>query len=637
MQKPQLAFVITAIVAAGLAGDLSAATQKGKVSSGGAPIAGATVTLYRAGAAPGSGAVALGSAPSNPGGHFAIDHAPQATGAVLYLVADGPSAGARLATVLGTGDFPASAAIDERTTVATAYALAQFIDGAAIGGKSPGLPNACATLRNLVNLNSGQVAAVLGSPPNGSMTSTMRAFNSLANMLAACVSDPAACAILFALATPPGGPAPTDTLQAAVNIAHFPWQNAMPLWNFSLLALTYQPVLDAPPETWVLALKYTGNGHEFDGPGNTAFDADGNAWISNNYVFRVNHALPTCGSNLVSRLTPSGADFPGAPYSGGGLSGQGFGVAFDPEGNVWVANFGFYGSTCPEDQLPPHNSVSKFSGSGAVLSPDSGFTQGEIDSPQGMVSDPAGNIWIANTCSGTVTQYIAGNPDDNWVYDGGISKPFGVVIDADGDAWFTDNLNGCVFELSPAGTLLTGPICGNGIALPLGIAIDSQGNLWVSNSATIPIPCPGDPDQGYGALTPDPLNSSVTQIAPDGTIVDTYQGGGMVIPWGISVDGDGNVWVADFASQRISELCGADPANCPPGHVTGQPISPTGYFSDAMMRSTAVTIDPSGNVWATNNWLLDPVQTNPGGDGMVVFIGLAAPVKAPLIGPPQRP
>ncbi len=637
MEKLQLSCMVTAIaVAAGLTGQASAATQKGRVSSGGAPIAGATVTLFRAGASSGSGAVALGAAQSNPGGFFTINYTPPAD-ATLYLVADGPGAGARLATVLGTGDFPASAAINERTTVATAYAMAQFIDGAAIGGKSPGLQNAAATLRNLVSVRSGQVGTVLGSPPNGSQTSTKRTFNSLANMLAACVHDPAACAILFTLATPPGGPAPADTLQAAVNIAHFSWQNAVPLWNFSLLAPTYQPALDAPPETWVLAVKYTGNGHEFDGAGNTAFDADGNAWITNNYVFRVNHSLPTCGSNIVSRLTPTGQDFPGAPYSGGGLSGQGFGVTLDPDGNVWVGNFGFYGSTCPEDELPPHDSVSKFSPAGVALSPDSGFTQGEINSAQGTVSDPDGNIWIANTCGGTITQYIAGNPDDHWVYDGGISKPFDIVIDADGDGWVSDNLNGCVFELAPDGTLLTGPICGNGIALPLGIAIDSQGNLWVSNSATIVVPCPGDPDQGYGPLTPDPLNSSVTQIAPDGTIVDTYQGGGLAIPWGIAVDGDDNVWVADFASQRLSELCGANPANCPPGHVTGQPIAPMGYPSDALVRNTAVTIDPSGNVWVCNNWLMDPVQTNPGGDGMVVFIGLASPVKAPLIGPPQRP
>jgi hypothetical protein len=63
----------------------------------------------------------------------------------------------------------------------------------------------------------------------------------------------------------------------------------------------------------------------------------------------------------------------------------------------------------------------------------------------------------------------------------------------------------------------------------------------------------------------------------------------------------------------------------------------SGTWSDALQRVTGVSIDSSGNVWLCNNWLQVPVQTNPGGDGLVVFIGLAAPVKMPLIGPPQQP
>jgi len=52
--------------------------------------------------------------------------------------------------------------------------------------------------------------------------------------------------------------------------------------------------------------------------------------------------------------------------------------------------------------------------------------------------------------------------------------------------------------------------------------------------------------------------------------------------------------------------------------------------------NTAVQIDPSGNVWLTNNWEIFAVPQNPGGKELVVFIGLAKPVKAPLIGTPQK-
>jgi hypothetical protein len=37
------------------------------------------------------------------------------------------------------------------------------------------------------------------------------------------------------------------------------------------------------PDACGIALKYVGNGSEFDGLGNMAIDKDGNIWITNNY------------------------------------------------------------------------------------------------------------------------------------------------------------------------------------------------------------------------------------------------------------------------------------------------------------------------------------------------------------------
>lgn len=105
-----------------------------------------------------------------------------------------------------------------------------------------------------------------------------------------------------------------------------------------------------------------------------------------------------------------------------------------------------------------------------------------------------------------------------------------------------------------------------------------------------------------------------------------FTGGGLTIPWGITVDGNDNVWVANFGKKRLSQFCGLRPATCPPGIDTGDPISPdgTGYGFDGLVRSTGLAIDPSGNVWVTNNWKTVPVQTNPGGYQIVAFVGLAA-------------
>jgi hypothetical protein len=177
----------------------------------------------------------------------------------------------------------------------------------------------------------------------------------------------------------------------------------------------------------------------------------------------------------------------------------------------------------------------------------------------------------------------------------------------------------------------------------MAIAGDSKGNMWVANSHIVDVPCPtGGPDtNGEGG--------SIVLIRPNGKVARgaPFTGGGVTGPWGISVDGDDNVWVANFGSGkdtggsslvRISEFCGTDTSKCPPGLKTGDPISPpTGYTSDALQRTTATQIDPSGNVWVTDNWKKVPIPNNPGGDAIVIFVGIAGPVKAPLIGPPEQP
>jgi hypothetical protein len=79
---------------------------------------------------------------------------------------------------------------------------------------------------------------------------------------------------------------------------------------------------------------------------------------------------------------------------------------------------------------------------------------------------------------------------------------------------------------------------------------------------------------------------------------------------------------------------------------TGDPISPPGgYKGGGMQMLVDASIDPAGDVWVSNNWQ-DPascygktadegLSTRCGGEGMVVFYGMAKPVRAPQIGPAQ--
>jgi streptogramin lyase len=625
-----LAFVLLAWGAV-----LPAAAQNlsGTVKSGTAPIPGATVTLYMAGYDRGIPPSVLSSTVSDASGHFVIKFPikvpPLRANDVLYVTARGPLPSVDLAAMLGTyGNvswFVSDFVVNELSTIATTWAMAQFMSGDDVGGKSPGLQNAAATVGNMVNVKTATIATVLATPPNGSQTTTLAEFNSLANLIAACVDTPVKCSQLFSLATPPGGTTPANTLQAALSIAHNPWNNVAQLFTLSQSNSNYAPVLPSAPDAWTIVLQYYGNGNELNGPGNMAVDAEGNIYVAINYDGQTN----ACGGKIVSKLTPTGSDAAGAPFKGGGVNGAGFGITIDPTGDIRIGNFGFAGNMCTA--LPAANSVSKFTPTGWALSPaTTGWTgNGFIHSPQATVSDAAGNIWIANfTASANyVTELVRGDPFNvkTYVNNPNFKNAFGIALDAQNKVWVTSGPN-LLTKIDPT-TGQYQSYTAPGMDRPLGVAIDSLGNIWVANPAA-------DFDSTSGGP------GAVVAFDPSGNPLpgSPFTGGSISGPWGIAIDGNDNVWVDDWIGEHVTLLCGARRVKCPPGFATGQQISPpSGYTSNAMQRLTGVVIDQAGNVWVPNNWKTIPIQTNPGGFGMLEIVGAAAPVKAPVFGPPQQP
>lgn len=638
----------------------NAAFVTGKVKSGDRALAGLQVKLIQS--RPGARTTeTLGTDRSDSRGRFRIRFAKPAPGSQLYATASTPpgSTGAnppkgsqasfdepqtrprgtiRLGAFLGPAPVPGRITINERTTVAAGFALAQFTRHSRTLGPAPGLPNAGLMAANLANVRTGAISKVLTSSPNGSETETLRTFNSLANLIAPCARDQQECGRLFRASHVPGEPTPSGTLDALAMIARNPWHNIAGLFRLARSGpASYRPALarSAQPSAWTLALRFDGDGDTMNGPGNFAVDAKGDIWVLNNYNYSPDPFQSVCGSDLLMRFTPDGRYFPGSPYSGGGLSGAGFGIGFDPDGKLWVGNYGFSAKGC--DIQPPHNSVSRIQPSGKPISPDTGYTAGNISWPQGTVSDTAGNIWIANCGNDTVTYYPKGDPGRAKNLSGlGLTEPFGVATGTKGRAFVTGIGSDAVAVLNQNGTPAPGsPTTGGGLDQPMGISSDFNGNLWVSNSGLLSLPCP-DADVSLATR-----GGSLTLLDPQGRPKrkTSFTGGGLTIPWGNAMDGNNTVWVANFGKQRVSQFCGTTVSLCPKGKKTGDPISPdgTGYGFSGLTRSTGVAIDPSGNVWITNNWKQKPVQTNPGGYQVVAFVGAAGPVKTPLIGLPARP
>jgi len=665
-------------------GALAAAGTPPGVSTlhGNVPQRGMTVTMLAAN--PGErGPAVLGRARSRSGGRFTLRYRTPSRAAVKYLLATRPCCAAeagfpvpansyKLALALGAGRVPHRVTLNERTTVAMGYAMAQFIDGNRVSGKNPGLRNAAAMTRNLVTRRRGAVSPVLTRFPNGRSTSTLRSFNSLADLLALCRRQDRTCARLLRLgAAPGGGPAP-DTLQATVNIAVNPWHNVGGLFKLTRLAgklpPRYAPALGPRqlPDAWTLALRFEGRPRGLDGPGALAIDAKGGIWVGNNYEYSRESTKSTCFGRKLFRFTPTGHYYPGSPYESGGTSGVGYGITIDGNEHVWVGNFGFEGKGCRKEA--PHNSVSEYTSSGKALSPDlakagikrketkkgkifvetytGGWEVGDIFWPQATIADVNNNIWVANCGNNSVTEIPDGKPElavnypeDHFSLFGGFSfrRPFGAASDAAGNVYVGGNGSATVVKVGPAGEVLD-RFSGGGLHRPMGLATDSRGNVWVSNSTWVVAPCVGQFHPEHGPRK----GGSVTLIEHNGEMPkqDPFEGGGIKNAWGMAIDGDDHVWVANFGGRRLSELCGVQTQLCPPGkRRVGAPISPetTGYGFNGLVRNTGVSIDPSGNVWLVNNWKNVPIQTNPGGYQIVAYLGLAAPVKTPLIGVPERP
>jgi streptogramin lyase len=559
------------------------------------PVSLASVQLYAAGSS-GNGSTASALLPSSvqtaADGSFSVASGYTCPPAQtpLYLIAKGGNLSAAsnsarwLMTALGPCGSIASGSsftVNEVTTAAAAWALAPFMSGNGSVGASctntMGLDNAFATANELVN-------SATGVSPGTGLPSTLAVptakLDSLANALTSCSGAAAAssCTTLFSAATS-GSTVPTDTLDAALNIARAPAQSVAAIYALAAANSTFSPALTAAPPDWMLHSTISGGG--MDSPASVAVDASGNVWASSYF-------------DAISEFSPSGVAIFPAGITGSGIN-ESYGMALDVQGNVWIAN----------EQTTLNNGngdVTELNSSGQPIT--SGITSGGIYFPIGVAADPNGNMWFADYGDSKVTLLsgsgAAISSSSGW---GGTSLAFPVAlaVDASHNAWVV-NQGGLlpVTEISPDGSKVTSYNCDcNGAS---GIATDQKNNLWIANY--------------YG--------NSISEVSTCGTLeLDAATGGGVLRPQGIAVDGTGTVWVANYQGNSLSELAGASSA------APGSFLSPSsGFGADAsLLDPYSVAIDASGNLWVTNA----------GKNTLTEFIGVAAPVKTPLAGPPQTP
>lgn len=574
----------------------SGSSFTGRALIGKSPLIGASMQLYAAGSSGnGTAGTALLSAPltTDANGSFTIPSAypcPSST-SQLYVVATGGKPGSSasspnnaivlLTALVPCGQIASSTQItvNEVTTVAAVYALQQFLSaGAKIGAtatNTTGLGNAFATANALADPATGSSP---GSTFSTNGTSPAPLINTLANALDACAQDSSACASLFSATTPSVGPAPTNTLDAELTLVRNPTANVATLFTLSSTSATFTPALTAPPSDWTLYIDYAGGGMK--GPTGLGIDASGNVWVANYF-------------NVASLFSPLGKPLFANGITGLGLSAS-YGLAVDASGNAWIPN---------EPNPPqPGNSISVLNSSGTSLAGAGGFTAGGLNYPIAVATDTDGSMWIVDYGNSHLThlsnsgQALSGASGYS---SSQLAFPVAVAIDTGRNLWIANQSAGTITKVSPDGSQFTSYTCCNA---PSSLAIDHEGNVWVANY--------------YG--------DSISEISASGTILSNgYTGGGLSSPQGIAVDGAGNLWIANYHGSSITEIAGAG-ASTP-----GASLSPVAGLAphSALRESYAIAIDASGNLWVTNF----------GSSTLTEFIGLAIPVRTPLIGPPVLP
>jgi serine/threonine protein kinase/sugar lactone lactonase YvrE len=199
---------------------------------------------------------------------------------------------------------------------------------------------------------------------------------------------------------------------------------------------------------------------------------------------------------------------------------------------------------------------------------------------------------------------LAGQPGVSGSADGAASdarfqSPGGIAVDTDGNVYVADTGNNTIRKIARGGRVSTlaglagkpGREDGSGNAArflaPLGIAVDGAGNLYVAEFASDTI----------RKITPE---GEVSTLAGSAGVPGSTDGTGdnahFRNPWSVAVDSTGNVYVADKSNFAIRQIT-------PTGRVStfagfpGIPGDADGPGSYARFRDPrAVAVDSAGNI-----------------------------------------
>ena len=221
---------------------------------------------------------------------------------------------------------------------------------------------------------------------------------------------------------------------------------------------------------------------------------------------------------------------------------------------------------------------------------------------------------------------IAGTGIFGFYGDGGpaslaqLYDPTGVAVDAYGAIYIADAGNNRIRKIDTAGTITTfagngvvvdssagsysgdgGPAIAAGLALPMAVAVDGRGNVYIA-------------DAGNSCIRMVNTAGIISTVA--GNHIPGFSGDGgpatgaqLHFPTGVTVDGTGSLYIADFSNDRIRKVDTSGIITTIAGNGYAAATDSGGYSGDggpadsaALYWPIAVTLDDSMNLFIADSY-----------------------------------
>jgi len=320
-------------------------------------------------------------------------------------------------------------------------------------------------------------------------------------------------------------------------------------------------------------------------PAGVAVDSSGNLYIADAFNYRIRKVSNGVIATVAGNGTP-GFSGDNAPAASAQLY-MPWGVAVDSAGNLYIGDTMNY-----RIRKVTNGVIATVAGNGTLgFSGDNGpATSTQLDFPTGVAVDSAGNLYIADTDNHRIRK---------------VSNGVIATVAGNGKSFFSGD---------------NGPATSAELNYPIGVAVDSSGNLYIADSQ----------------------NNRIRKVSNG--VITTVAGGGssglgdngpatsaqLIDPRSVALDAPGNLYIADYANQRIRKVSNGVITTVA-GNGTPGFAGDNGPATSAQLDYPAgVALDSAGNIYITDEGnrirkVMNGVITTVAGNGTIGLSGDGGP------------